>query len=772
MKMKHILNRVMVSNPSIYGQNIDVLKKAARYWVGKDSAQLKRDAMVSALEKALKDPRAAAAAFASLDDEERLILSIVARYGTTISGDLLQAELISRGLIEPPDRGTSIGYSRQLDGGVEGLRTRMMLVQNAGAYSYQSHHYGRLYPELTLQSTLSQAVPMAAPIPWISSAPAPDAKPTLRRSSAEVALDLWHVVEALREMKTWQIVQGEMLSKGSRNKLRKLAPMTSAEDDPLAPPDPQTLYYEILHQFECLDFRTTSVKLPLLEKATSETAPVQAWRWIRAWLQMTLWQDGLGVVPDMGNREGSNRISSEKLLRSKTLLVWSLCRVATAKLDWLDLEHFLRDYWLATRNDYSHFYWGGYSWTPDFDSLPSKSGHLKGDDRIFSFWLAKEGFWAANAIMVTLVTLGFVERGHSVGKSARNCFRLTDLGQIVFGSPEIELPPATAKERFLTVQPNHEILAYLDSADASQVAMLSRFAMRTSAAGGRVQTFAIRRDTVYRGLESGLTPESIKSFLAEQGRTPVPENVTRSLSEWSSKRESLVIRRRVTLALLSEGAELPKAGSTAKELDARSLVLPTMSAKQAKQKFAGLLVLDHEAPFPKNWTADERGSICVEDLDCLSHIRLSRIAEPSEENWQITEQSITRARKQGMSGEQILSNLQLQLTHSVPPLLETAIRNWTGRTPAAYLGKVLMLQVTAPQARSAILTSPTFAPFLAGHLPPDWFLIKEDKLADVKRLLKNLGFSLGESYQSPFVEAAKSAEPAVKLHNQLGVKSR
>ncbi len=107
----------------------------------------------------------------------------------------------------------------------------MMLVQNAGAYSYESYHYGQLYPELSLQPTLAHSVPQAGPIPWKPSVPAPDAKPAMRRSSAEVALDLWHVAEALREMKSWQIVQGEMLSKGGRNKLRKLVPMISAKED-------------------------------------------------------------------------------------------------------------------------------------------------------------------------------------------------------------------------------------------------------------------------------------------------------------------------------------------------------------------------------------------------------------------------------------------------------------------------------------------------------------------------------------------------------------
>ena len=777
MRMKHVLHRAPAVTFSIYGYNIESLKKAAKFWVGKEVVQLNREAIIPKLEKALNDPQAGEAAFANLSDNERRILSIVARYGTTISGDVLQAELVVRGLVELPSSGHHASYSRRQDENIEKLRSRFMLVHEGTHYSYHSYQYGQLYPELSLQPVLAKIVPPAPAVPWKPSAAAPDAQTTLRRSSAEVALDLWHVAEALKEMKSWQLVMGDMLSKGSRNKLTKLAPMPAAEKDPLAPPDPQSLYYELLHQLNCLDCRVSEVKTSSLEKHAREAAPVQAWKWVRAWLQMTLWQDGLGVVPELENRESSKRISTSALFKSKTLFVWSLCRVASTQLGWLDLERFLWDHWLATRNDYSHFYWGGYSWNPGFKSSTDKNDDIQGDARLYSFWLDKEGRWAANAMMVTFVALGLVERGLSAGKSARHCFRLTDIGRIVFGSPDCELPAAVAQERFLTVQPNHEILAYLDSADASQVAKLSRFAERTSAAGGRVQTFAVRRDTVYRGLESGLTTESIQLFLAEQSRTAVPENVARSLSEWSSKRESLVLRRQVTLALLTEGALLPEAGPSARALDERSFVLPALSAPQAVHKFPGLIVLDHTAALPHIWVADERGSVLTEQLDSISRIRLARIAEPSEESWRITEQSITRARQQGMSADHILMALQLQLTHDVPPLLETAIRNWSGRAPAAFLGKVLMLQVTAPQACNAILTSATFEPLICGHLPPDWFLIQEDKLADARRLLKILGFSLGDRYQPPGhqptgAEGSNHAEPAVKPQNKNRVKPR
>ena len=84
--------------------------------------------------------------------------------------------------------------------------------------------------------------------------------------------------------------------------------------------------------------------------------------------------------------------------------------------------------------------------------------------------------------MVTLATLGLVERGQTAGKNIRPCFRLTELGRVVFGAPEVEAAQKPGDARFLTVQPNLEVVAYLESADARQICTLSRFAAVASRA--------------------------------------------------------------------------------------------------------------------------------------------------------------------------------------------------------------------------------------------------------------------------------------------------
>ena len=86
-----------------------------------------------------------------------------------------------------------------------------------------------------------------------------------------------------------------------------------------------------------------------------------------------------------------------------------------------------------------------------------------------AWWFRYGGTWYANAVMVTLVALGLVERaGLGQGGSAPIGFRLTEVGRAVFGAPEIAPPPEPAERRCLVIQPNFDVVAYLDQADAKR----------------------------------------------------------------------------------------------------------------------------------------------------------------------------------------------------------------------------------------------------------------------------------------------------------------
>ena len=106
--------------------------------------------------------------------------------------------------------------------------------------------------------------------------------------------------------------------------------------------------------------------------------------------------------------------------------------------------------------------------------------------------------------MVTLVTLGLVERARlGAGPAAPLAFRLTDLGRAVFGAPEVAPPPEPAERRCLVIQPNFDIVAYLDQADARTAGLLGRIAESGSAHSGPSRRSDSRRPACTRRRRAG-----------------------------------------------------------------------------------------------------------------------------------------------------------------------------------------------------------------------------------------------------------------------------
>ncbi len=750
MKLDHVLASKLKLHAELGYLRSNELKRAARLWLGKGAASYNKDRCLVALTQAMKSEDSARRVETALSDRERQVLGIFTRYGDTLPGGVLTAEMRARGLTPPKDKDSVYSYRWQANDLISGLAEKLVLLGGNGSYFSSYDHHG--YPQLSLHPALVKAVKPAAPLSWSASQACDEAVRSERRSSAAVALDLWRVAAALRARGTWATVKGDLPAKATRTRMRKELGLRDAEEDPLSPPDPESLFYELLRGMDFIDFDSQPcwIREKALNRHLAQPAAMQAWHWVRAWLGMALWQDGVGVVPDRDSYSEFVRIEPQELSHARHLLAWALSRVAHSSLGWLDLEVFLRDLWQATRESPIKFYCHNFAWDPNFEMARKKEHYSDQNNRQLAFWLDDEGIWASNALMVTLFTLGLVERGQAAGRKGRPCFRLTELGRMVFGAPEIEAATKPEKARFLTVQPNLEVVAYLESADAPQICKLSRFATCAPRTSGPVQTFALRRESLYSALESGLTLDEACGFLTEYGRTELPANVKRMLSEWAGKRESLVLRNHVALAL-GPCEDRPRG----RALGGNVYLLPSVSAKAAAKSFEGWTILDHRGEPERTWTTDELGNLTANGGHSISQTRLARIADPVPTGRQLTQESIRRARMSGLSADQILAWLGAHLTAKIPPLLEVAVRNWTGRH-GVRLGPAQLLQIVQPQAKEALLRSPTFRPLLAGHIPPEWFLVREEHLSQVRTLLERLGFTIGDQLDLPPLEAAVS----------------
>ena len=274
---------------------------------------------LNAIDGVFKDRKRVEEGIRSLSDQERQILSIFKRYGGALSGPLLTCEALQRGLRdEKVDRERYYSESKTNDP-VEQLGDKLFLVTPGGhAYSsrsYYSYGYQRSYPDLVLMPIVGDLIRAADPLPWPSSTSASVPTTAQRRSTAQVALDLWGIAQALAQGGSWMTNRGGSLAKSVQNRLKKIMP--NGEQDPMMPPAVESLYYEILRGLGAIDADNDggTINLPAVEKSLRQSAFVQSWHWTRAWIHARLWQDGIGVVPDRNKRDESARIEPEKMIR-------------------------------------------------------------------------------------------------------------------------------------------------------------------------------------------------------------------------------------------------------------------------------------------------------------------------------------------------------------------------------------------------------------------------------------------------------------------------
>ncbi len=429
---------------------------------------------------------------------------------------------------------------------------------------------------------------------------------------------------------------------------------------------------------------------------------------------------------------------------ARELLAWALSQVAHGPNQWRTLDGFLANLWSLTNQHTFGFYRLDYAWKPQLAEAQPTNLSPPGPERQRATWINSVGLWVANAILVTLYHLGLVERGNlPSGQDCRDCFRLTSLGRAVFGAPEIGMEQKSYTTKFLMVQPNHEVVAYLDGAGPKNIWPLAKLTLPGSSTSGPVQTLTLTGLSVYTALESGMPAAEIREFLAEHSKSGLPTNVAQSLAEWTGKREALVIRTGVTLQVLSDAPDEKKVSQVkGQKVGDHFLLLPQQPTPSGQHS----CVWDHQSPPRPSWEIGEEGFVRAgKGADFVALARLSQFADQVAGGWKITATSVRRARERGIAVEQVLKWIDAHQQKELPPLIGMAIRNWAS-SAMVFAGPLVMMQVPEPQAYEAIRSSERFRPFVVDYLPPHWFIIHPEKHGEVLQLLQDLGFTIAASF--------------------------
>ena len=102
MKLGHILQSSIPVHIELEHFRFDELKRAARFWVGKEAGSYSKGQCIAALTRTMNGDDDAQRLLTALSEKERQILPIFTRYGPTVPGGLLTTEVYDRGLVRRP----------------------------------------------------------------------------------------------------------------------------------------------------------------------------------------------------------------------------------------------------------------------------------------------------------------------------------------------------------------------------------------------------------------------------------------------------------------------------------------------------------------------------------------------------------------------------------------------------------------------------------------------------------------------------------------------
>ena len=165
-----------------------------------------------------------------------------------------------------------------------------------------------------------------------------------------------------------------------------------------------------------------------------------------------------------------------------------------------------------------------------------------------------KGWDAVEAQLIRLIAtgplhwLGLLDLGGEKGPPT--ALRVTaDGARLLRGEP---LPEETAAPN-VVVQPNFQIFAFEPTGED----VLSSSIVWPSGCGReQAVEYRLTRESVYAAQRAGLDAADVLAFLDRVSRTPLPQNVRRSLEEWGALHERIVVRHGVPLLHAAAAADL------------------------------------------------------------------------------------------------------------------------------------------------------------------------------------------------------------------------
>ena len=355
--------------------------------------------------------------------------------------------------------------------------------------------------------------------------------------------------------------------------------------------------------------------------------------------------------------------------------------------------------------------------------------------------------------------LGLVRAAEEVA-TGRRVVQLSALGRYILalGPPP---PMRPVFEHFLFVQPNFEIIAYRQGLTPALIGEFSRFT-RWSQVGAALE-LKLTPESVYRGLEGGMTPEAILERLARHSPRPLPAGVAEAVRTWADRRERVTYYASATLVEFASRADLdqalkawPAEASSAPVIVSDRLLLVEDEASIPYQRFRLTGARDYRRPPEVCIEVEADGVTLSLDLgrsDLLVDAELARFTDPisreptsphgnPRRRFLVSARSLARAAENGLTSSVLAHWYEKRTGGGVPPAVGLLMRAMSGRVPHLTTSRPLILHAHSSDLLDGLLQHPDTRPFLGERLGPTTAIITEETAAAFQRALDRLGLTL------------------------------
>ncbi len=352
--------------------------------------------------------------------------------------------------------------------------------------------------------------------------------------------------------------------------------------------------------------------------------------------------------------------------------------------------------------------------------------------------------------------LGLVRAAEEVG-TGRRVVQLTELGRYVLGvGPHPE--PRPSFPQFLYVQPNFELIAYRQGLTPGLIGQLARFARWTNV--GAALELKLTAESIYRGLEGGLTADAILDRLGKHSARGLPQSVVEAVRSWSARRDRVTFHACATLVEFARPEDLEAAlrdwpesasGPPVRVADRVLLVEDDRSIPFSRFRLSGSR--DYRRPAEACVRVAPDGLTLTLDpnlSDLLIDAELTRFADERENDagdsmrrrFVVSRGSLARGLEEGLTPTVLARWFERRVGEPISPAMRLLLHATQPHSGATVVSRPVILTLPTADLLDGFWQHPETRPYLDERLGPRSATIVPGSLDGLRRLMARLRLPL------------------------------